>query len=103
MRNIGIPHRPSGIYDLTGGKYFLGRTDGIPTFINATGATKAICFLTLSDYFEDDARMQHTSAGADQPREWPSIDVGEDVIDVGINSSEHDLIGVVTTCVHRIT
>lgn len=77
---------PSGVYDLTGGLYFLGqRGDGI------TGATtRAMRWVRLPGAGDKDV--------PDKPV-WTTIDVGEDIIDIGLSVHELDLIAIVTSCV----
>jgi hypothetical protein len=70
----------------------LGSTDGVPTSMRNRGATKAINWFSLPVAFE------HKEQDDWEPP-WSSIDVGEDIIDVGINAEEHDLIAVVSTYV----
>lgn len=75
---IDIPHRPTGIYDLTGGLYLLG--DGIPV-------TKGLNCVVLPS----------TESGPPlNELKWTRTSVGRKIVDVGLALQEHDLVAVVT-------
>jgi hypothetical protein len=104
-KRVAFKSLSSGIYDLTGGFYFLGMfhpvlsspvlhnllgsTDGQPTPTRSRGATKAINWFNLTDVTE--AKDPNTEL------RWATASVGEDIIDVGIKAEEHDLISIVST------
>jgi hypothetical protein len=114
-KTIPLPHSPSGIYDLTGGYYFLGETDGIPTLTRPRGATNALRFFNLADAFnphmeisakeykhDHDHNHEH-KRGKGEDRishfspKWGMLQAGDDIVDIGINVEEHDLVALVTT------
>ncbi|EIN05053.1 hypothetical protein PUNSTDRAFT_74857 [Punctularia strigosozonata HHB-11173 SS5] len=78
-----VGHRTSGIYDLTAGVYLLGESgwsDG-----DSATTTKAIHYVRLPSKPTPSEEVQ-----------WKRIDVGEEIIDVGLNVVEHDLIVIAT-------
>ncbi|KAH9855664.1 hypothetical protein C2E23DRAFT_814283 [Lenzites betulinus] len=81
-RSLTLGHRPSGIYDLTGGTLLLGERRNNDSY---TG-TDAIHTVDLHSVF---------SESTTRPR-WSNIDLAKQVIDVGLAIQEHDLIAVVT-------
>ncbi|KAJ8472392.1 hypothetical protein ONZ51_g8540 [Trametes cubensis] len=84
-RSIALNHNPSGIYDLTGGTLLLGERRHSE---NLTG-TDAVHTINLHSAFSH-AEEQDTRAL------WSNIDLGKQVIDVGLAIQEHDLIALVT-------
>ncbi|KAI0746564.1 hypothetical protein C8Q80DRAFT_1121358 [Daedaleopsis nitida] len=85
-RLLSLQHNPSGIYDLTGGVLLLGerRNTGSHT------GTDSVHTVHLHSAF--------SNAGGDSRRLslWRTIDLGQQVIDVGLAIQEHDLIAIVT-------
>ncbi|KAI0826523.1 hypothetical protein BC628DRAFT_1536416 [Trametes gibbosa] len=81
-RPLTLGHRPSGIYDLTGGILLLGerRHTGSHT------GTDAVHTMDLHSVFSDSTV---------RPR-WSNIDLAKQVIDVGLAIQEHDLIAIAT-------
>ncbi|KAI8986782.1 hypothetical protein BD414DRAFT_578064 [Trametes punicea] len=84
-RSLTLKHNPSGIYDLTGGTLLLGERRQGESF---TG-TDAVHTINLHSAFDDRAKQRASSL-------WSNIDLGKQVIDVGLAIQEHDLIAVVT-------
>ncbi|KAI0330058.1 hypothetical protein GY45DRAFT_1303533 [Cubamyces sp. BRFM 1775] len=84
-RSIALNHNPSGIYDLTGGTLLLGERRHSE---NLTG-TDAVHTINLHSAFSH-ANEEDTRAL------WSNIDLGKQVIDVGLAIQEHDLIALVT-------
>jgi hypothetical protein len=81
----------SGIYDLSGGVYFLG--ESLPgASMTRIRTTRAVRWAKLPD--------PSASTGSTPPVDWRRVDLGEDVVDIGVNVLEHDLLGVVTTYAH---
>lgn len=76
------PEGPSGIYDLTGGVYFLGERGGT--------RTQAMRWVRLPS--KDDPEDVEAPV-------WQRAEVGEDIVDIGVNVRELDLLAVVTECV----
>ncbi|EIN08121.1 hypothetical protein PUNSTDRAFT_126874 [Punctularia strigosozonata HHB-11173 SS5] len=88
VTEIPVRHRPSGIYDLTAGVYLLGesaRATRGADLGNFERRTKAVRFVRLP-----------TKPTPSEDVEWERIDIGEDVVDIGLNVHEHDLIAIVT-------
>ena len=82
---LPLSHNPSGIYDLTGGVLLLGErrhTEG------NTG-TDSVHTVRLHSAFEEKAVTQTSKL-------WSHLDLGKQVIDVGLAIQEHDLIAIVT-------
>lgn len=81
---LPLQHNPSGIYDLTGGVLLLGERrhpDG------HTGTDNVHTVHLHSAFREEDPRI---------PSLWHTVDLGRQVIDVGLAIQEHDLIAIVT-------
>ncbi|EPQ57661.1 hypothetical protein GLOTRDRAFT_74568 [Gloeophyllum trabeum ATCC 11539] len=81
---VDVKHRPSGIYDFTGGVYLLGEA---PHF-GGPRPTKGLQYIRLPSLGEARAIRGELP--------WHGIDVKEDIVDVGLAVQEHDLIAVVT-------
>ena len=82
---LPLSHNPSGIYDLTGGVLLRGErrhTEG------NTG-TDSVHTVRLHSAFEEKAVTQTSKL-------WSHLDLGKQVIDVGLAIQEHDLIAIVT-------
>jgi hypothetical protein len=82
---IPITYSPSGIYDLTGGYYFLGETPH-PTLRWITASMRYVSLPSI---------YSHLRGRAPQ---WMKLEVGESIIDIGVCAEENDLIAVVTAC-----
>ncbi|KIY69956.1 hypothetical protein CYLTODRAFT_420264 [Cylindrobasidium torrendii FP15055 ss-10] len=67
VKIVDISNKDSGIYELSGGTYFLGRTAG-----------QTVPFLRLPSSPED-------------PVQWDELHVQGDIVDIGIAVYEHDL------------
>ncbi|KAI0634990.1 hypothetical protein C8Q77DRAFT_1216962 [Trametes polyzona] len=80
---LTLSHRPSGIYDLTGGTLLLGERRNSEIY---TG-TDAVYTISLHSAFNE-ARNNASL--------WSNIDLGKQIIDVGLAIHEHDLIAIVT-------
>lgn len=87
---IATPHGgPTGIYDFTGGLYFLGLGgSGITGEI-----TREMRWVRLPSADNKDL---------DENQMWTSLDIGEDIIDIGLNVHELDLIAVATSYVSLV-
>lgn len=84
-RSLTLSHRPSGIYDLTGGTLLLGeRHNG-----EGHAGTDAVHTMHLHAASSDDGARSNGPS-------WTNIDLGKPVIDVGLAIQEHDLIAIVT-------
>jgi hypothetical protein len=82
---ITVPHRASGIYDLSAGVFILG--DAADTRLS----TKSLMHLVLPSIGD---------IGTDKIKpEWSKIDPKTHVVDFGMGVEEHDLIAIVTRCV----
>ncbi|CDO73902.1 hypothetical protein BN946_scf185016.g59 [Trametes cinnabarina] len=84
-RSLTLQHNPSGIYDLTGGTLLLGER----RFAEGLSGTDAVHTINLHSAFEEE---QYQSS----PSLWSNLDLGKQVIDVGLAIQEHDLIAIVT-------
>ena len=84
---IPLNHHPSGIYDLTGGVLLLGERQANQSAVG----TDNVHTVKLQSAFDrhDDNKLSSDSL-------WQKIDVGRQVIDVGLAIQEHDLIAIVT-------
>jgi hypothetical protein len=93
---IPVAHRASGIYDLTSGVYLLG--EAAP----AAGTTRGADIGSMDSERRTAAVRYVRLPGRPVPPgtpKWGRIAVGEDIVDVGLNLPEHDLIAVITQCV----
>ncbi|KAA1474117.1 hypothetical protein DENSPDRAFT_313633 [Dentipellis sp. KUC8613] len=77
----------SGIYDLTGGAFLLGTR---PSF-GSPRTTSGFSYLPLPS-LDADGRCPGPEA-----INWKHVDLGEQIIDVGLAVREHDLIAVLTS------
>ncbi|TBU56474.1 hypothetical protein BD310DRAFT_823696 [Dichomitus squalens] len=85
-RNVlPLNHNPSGIYDLTGGVLLLGERK----HSEGNTGTDGVHTVHLHSAFEEGA-ASHTR------KLWSHLDLGKQVIDVGLAVHEHDLIAIVT-------
>ncbi|KAL7284326.1 hypothetical protein ACG7TL_001612 [Trametes sanguinea] len=84
-RSLTLSHNPSGIYDLTGGTLLLGER----RYTEGMSGTDAVHTINLHSAFKDE---QYRSS----PSLWSNLDLGKQVIDVGLAIQEHDLIAIVT-------
>jgi hypothetical protein len=78
ITSVPIPHRTSGIYDLSSGTYLLGNADKM-----------SLQYLRLP-------------ARVDDPLDWRRITVDKVIIDMGFSVFEHDLIAIITRQVFLI-
>ncbi|OJT14821.1 hypothetical protein TRAPUB_8615 [Trametes pubescens] len=84
-RSLTLSHRPSGIYDLTGGTLLLGeRRNG-----EGYAGTDAVHTIQLNAVSSNSGSQANDSS-------WTNIDLGKQVIDVGLAIQEHDLLAIVT-------
>ena len=82
-----VEHLPTGIYDLTGGVYFLG--EGLP--LGGTGAyTRKLRWLRLPSVEDAPAEI-----------EWNVIDIGKFISDLGLSIPENDLVAIAHLYVYR--
>ncbi|KAI9058025.1 hypothetical protein FKP32DRAFT_1597719 [Trametes sanguinea] len=84
-RSLTLSHNPSGIYDLTGGTLLLGER----RYAEGMSGTDAVHTIDLHSAFKEE---QYRSS----PSLWSNLDLGKQVIDVGLAIQEHDLIAIVT-------
>ncbi|TBU47875.1 hypothetical protein BD309DRAFT_998100 [Dichomitus squalens] len=82
---LPLNHNPSGIYDLTGGVLLLGERK----HSEGNTGTDGVHTVHLHSAFEEGA-ASHTR------KLWSHLDLGKQVIDVGLAVHEHDLIAIVT-------
>ena len=84
---IPLNHHPSGIYDLTGGVLLLGERQANQSAVG----TDNVHTVKLQSAFD-----RHDDNKPSSDPLWQKIDVGRQVIDVGLAIQEHDLIAIVT-------
>ncbi|KAI0777510.1 hypothetical protein BD413DRAFT_517383 [Trametes elegans] len=84
-RSLPLSHNPSGIYDLTGGVLLLGERRHGEGF----SGTDSVHTVKLHSVFSESNSSTRRSL-------WSNLDLGEQVIDVGLAIQEHDLIAIVT-------
>ncbi len=84
---LPLSHHPSGIYDLTGGVLLLGERKVTESLVG----TDNVHTVKLHSVFDrgDGDRPDPNSL-------WRKIDLGKQVIDVGLAIQEHDLVAIVT-------
>jgi hypothetical protein len=88
---VCVPFKSTGIYDFTGGAFLLGtRRDSASR--RPTVGYSYIFLPSLSD--SDNA--QH------QALEWRGVNLGIQILDVGLAVHEHDLIAALTACVFAL-
>lgn len=83
QRRISVPieHNSTGIYDLTGGVYFVGERLNSGHF---SALTRKLRWIRLPSAKDDvDAEIQ-----------WNTIDVDKPISDLGLALDEHDLVAV---------
>ena len=80
---IGVQHRPSGIYDLTGGVYLLGSEDGRELF-----------WVDLPD---GEGEEGGNGGGGGGSVKWRKVRTDKAIVDMGLCVYEHELLGIVTT------
>ncbi|KAF4589958.1 hypothetical protein EYR38_009253 [Pleurotus pulmonarius] len=80
---INVPHTASGIYDLSGGIYFLGEAISHDSMFHRM-QTVGLRYLRLPNKMFEESK-------------WESIAVDQPIVDIGLSVYEHDLIAVITT------
>lgn len=84
---LPLQHNPSGIYDLTGGVLLLGERRQ-PESHTGTDSVHTVHLQSAFRNSQDDAEVK--------PPLWRTVDLGKQVIDVGLSIQEHDLLAIVT-------
>ncbi|RPD65264.1 hypothetical protein L226DRAFT_531145 [Lentinus tigrinus ALCF2SS1-7] len=84
---LPLNHHPSGIYDLTGGVLLLGERKVTQSLVG----TDNVHTVKLHSAFG-----RNGGDGPGSSSLWRKIDLGKQVIDVGLAIQEHDLIAIVT-------
>ncbi|CAL1712229.1 unnamed protein product [Somion occarium] len=79
---VPISYSPTGIYDLSGGVYFLGERQHIGQLATLT---RSLRWIRLPSVEEDREEREI---------QWNKIDVGKDIADLGLALDEHDLVAV---------
>ncbi|KDQ26006.1 hypothetical protein PLEOSDRAFT_1113654 [Pleurotus ostreatus PC15] len=80
---INVLHTASGIYDLSGGIYFLGEAISHDSMLDRM-QTVGLRYLRLPNKMFEESK-------------WESIEVEAPIVDIGLSVYEHDLIAVITT------
>jgi hypothetical protein len=85
---VGVPFESTGIYDFTGGAFLLGTR----LYTASRRPTVGYSYLSLPS-LSSDVQDQ------DQKLEWKGLNLGIQILDVGLAVHEHDLIAALTACV----
>ncbi len=88
---LPLRHSPSGIYDLTGGVLLLGERRHAE---NHTGTDSVHTVQLHAAFTGEKEKGRERKDGV--PPLWRTVDLGKQVIDVGLAIQEHDLIAIVT-------
>ena len=82
---VDVPFESTGIYDFTGGAFLLG------TRLYSTSRRPTVGYSYVS--------LPSLSDVQDQKLEWTALNLGLQILDVGLAVHEHDLIAALTACV----
>jgi F-box domain len=82
---VSVPFDSTGIYDFTGGAFLLG------TRLYSANRRPTVGYSYLS--------LPSLSDAQDQKLEWKGLNLGVQILDVGLAVHEHDLMAALTACV----
>ena len=82
---VCVPFDSTGIYDFTGGAFLLGTR----LYTASRRPTIGYSYISLPSLSEDQ----------DQKLQWMGLNLGIQILDVGLAVHEHDLIAALTACV----
>ena len=82
---VRVPFDSTGIYDFTGGAFLLG------TRLYSASRRPTIGYSYVS--------LPSLSEGKDEELQWMGLNLGIQILDVGLAVHEHDLIAALTACV----
>lgn len=83
---VCVPFDSTGIYDFTGGAFLLGTR----LYSASRRPTIGYSYLSLPSFPEDEEDEKEV--------QWMGLNLGMQVLDVGLAVHEHDLIAALTTC-----
>ena len=83
--HVRVPFDSTGIYDFTGGAFLLG------TRLYSATHRHTIGYSYVS--------LPSLSEGKDEELQWMGLNLGIQILDVGLAVHEHDLIAALTACV----
>lgn len=82
---VQVTHRPSNVYDLSGGVYVLGDRH-LP---RQSRTTTALRYVDLS--------APGLRSFGEEFRSWPRLALGVNIVDFGLALTEHDLLAAITS------
>jgi hypothetical protein len=82
---VCVPFNSTGIYDFTGGAFLLGTR----LYTASRRPTIGYSYISLPSLSEDQ----------DQKLQWIGLNLGIQILNVGLSVHEHDLIAALTACV----
>lgn len=83
---VCVPFDSTGIYDFTGGAFLLGTR----LYSASRRPTIGYSYVSLPSFSEEEP---------DQELQWKGLNLGIQILDVGLAVHEHDLIAALTACV----
>jgi hypothetical protein len=89
---VCVPFESTGIYDFTGGAFLLGTR----LYSASRRPTVGYSYIFLPSLSDPDNAQHH------QALEWRGLNLGIQILDVGLAVHEHDLIAALTACVFSL-
>jgi hypothetical protein len=89
---VRVPFDSTGIYDFTGGAFLLGTR----LYSASRRPTIGYSYVSLPSISEETDRDQDQDR---QKLQWMGLNLGIQILDVGLAVHEHDLIAALTACV----
>jgi hypothetical protein len=83
---VCVPFDSTGIYDFTGGAFLLGTSLHSASHPPASGYS----YVSLPSLMEEEGQKEV---------QWMGVNLGIQILDVGLAVQEHDLIAALTACV----
>jgi len=83
---VCVPFDSTGIYDFTGGAFLLGRR----LYSASRRPTVGYSYVSLPSFSEEENQKEV---------QWMGLNLGIQILDVGLAVHEHDLIAALTACV----
>jgi hypothetical protein len=84
---VCVPFDSTGIYDFTGGAFLLGTR----LYIASRRPTIGYSYVSLPSFSEEEENQKEV--------QWMGLNLGMQILDVGLAVYEHDLIAALTACV----
>ncbi len=88
---VCVPFDSTGIYDFTGGAFLLGTR----LYSSSRRPTAGYSYVSLPSLSEEEKEEE----GNQKEVQWMGINLGIQILDVGLAVHEHDLIAALTACV----